>query len=117
MGLADQSLIGRVAVFPDLASGAAVPLYTIAGGQTRLNRPAGHHFIGIAHDPYRRRIMVSSASSSTTNDTHRVIVFDEDAAYNVVPLRDLSGEMLSPGILGTPFSVPPWDTIRRNGFD
>ena len=115
--LADLSLIGRVAVFPDTASGAAVPLYTIAGGLTRLNRPAGHHFIGIAHDPYRRRIMVSSSSSSVSNDTHRVIVFDEDAAFNVVPLRDLSGAMLSPGILGTPFSVPPWDTIRRNGFD
>jgi len=115
--LADQSLIGRVAVFPDSASGAAVPLYTIAGALTRLNRPAGHYFIGIAHDPYRRRIMVSSAAPSSSSEGHRMIVFDEDAAYNAEPLRDLGGEWLSPGNLGRPFSVPPWDTIRRNGFD
>lgn len=115
--LADQSLIGRVAVFPDTASGAAVPLYTIAGGLTRLNRAAGHYFIGIGHDRYERRIMVSSSTSSGGSADHRVIVFNEDAAYNAVPLRDLSGDTLGPGYLGTPFGVPSWDVIYRNGFD
>lgn len=115
--LADLSLIGRIAVFPDNASGNAVPLYTIAGGLTRLNRPAGHNFIGIGHDPYLRRIMVSSSMSATAPADHRVIVFNEDAAYNAVPLRDLSGGTLGPGYLGTPFGVPSWDFIYRNGFD
>ena len=115
--LADFSLVGRIAVFPDTASGNATPLYTIAGGLTHLNRPAGHYFIGIAHDPYERRIMVSSSTSESTSANHRVIVFNQDAAYNAVPLRDLSGASLSPGYLGTPFSVPSWDVIYRNGFD
>lgn len=115
--LANFDIIGRVAVFPDTASGAAVPLYTIAGGLTQLNRPAGHYFIGIGHDRYERRIMVSSSSSTGTSAPHRVIVFNEDAAYNVVPLRDLSGDTLGPGYLGTPFGVPSWDVIYRNGFD
>ncbi len=115
--LADQSYIGRIAVFPDNASGAATPLYTIAGGLSRLNRPAGHYYIGIAHDPYERRIMVSTGPSQSTTATHRVIVFNEDAAYNVPPLRDLSGDTLGPGFLGTPFAVPSWDVIYRNGFD
>ena len=115
--LADFSLVGRIAVFPDTASGNATPLYTIAGGLTHLNRPAGHYFIGIAHDPYERRIMVSSSTSESTSANHRVIVFNQDAAYNAVPLRDLSGDSLSPGYLGTPFSVPSWDVIYRNGFD
>ena len=46
-----------------------------------------------------------------------MIVFNEDAAYNVPPLRDLSGDTLGPGFLGTPFAVPSWDVIYRNGFD
>ena len=115
--LANFDIIGRVAVFPDTASGAAVPLYTIAGGLTQLNRPGGHYYIGIAHDPYLRRIMVSTGTSQSTTSTHRVIVFNEDAAYNVPPLRDLSGDTLGPGYLGTPFAVPSWDVIYRNGFD
>ncbi len=115
--LADLSLIGRIAVFPDSASGNAVPLYTIAGGLTRLNRPAGHYFVGIGHDPYLRRVMVSSSTSTNAPADHRVIVFNEDAAYNAVPLRDLSGGTLGPGYLGTPFGVPSWDVIYRNGFD
>ncbi|MBK7013759.1 MAG: hypothetical protein IPH43_14910 [Xanthomonadales bacterium] len=45
-----------------------------------------------------------------------MIVFDEDAAYNVVPLRDLSGEMLSPAFSAR-HSACRRDTIRRNGFD
>ena len=114
--LADSSFIGRIAVFPDTASGAAVPLYTIAGGLTRLNRPAGHYYIGIGHDPYERRIMVST-SVSTSPASHRVIVFNEDAAFNAVPLRDLSGDTLGPGFLGTPFGVPSWDVIHRDGFE
>jgi hypothetical protein len=115
--LANFDLIGRVAVFPDTASGAAVPLYTIAGGLTQLNRPAGHYFIGIGHDRYERRIMVSSSSSTDSSAPHRVIVFNEDAAFNAAPLRDLSGDTLGPGYLGTPFGVPSWDVIYRNGFD
>ncbi len=114
--LGNLDMIGRVAVFPDTASGAAVPLYTIAGGLTQLNRPAGHYYIGIAHDPYARRIMVSSSTSGSTSADHRVIVFNEDAAYNAVPLRDFSGDTLGPGYLGTPFGVPAWDTLYRNGF-
>lgn len=114
--LADQSFIGRIAVFPDTASGSAVPLYTIAGPLTRLNRPAGHYFIGIGHDPYERRIMVSASSPTDLPTHHRVIVFDEDAAFNAVPLRDLSGDSLGPGYIGTPFGVPSWDVIYRNGF-
>ncbi len=113
--LANLDMIGRVAVFPDTASGAAVPLYTIAGGLTQLNRPAGHYYVGIGHDPYAHRIMVSTSTSSVPA-AHRVIVFDEDAAYNAVPLRDLSGDTLGPGYMGTPFGVPPWDTLFRNGF-
>lgn len=115
--LANFDMIGRIAVFPDTASGAAVPLYTIAGGLTRLNRPAGHYYIGIAHDPYLRRIMVSTGSSTDSAATHRVIIFNDDAAYNVPPLRDLSGETLGPGYLGTPFSVPSWDFIFDDGFE
>ena len=55
--------------------------------------------------------------SASGSADHRVIVFNEDAAYNAVPLRDLSGDTLGPGYLGTPFSVPSWDVILRNGFD
>ncbi|MBN8480357.1 MAG: hypothetical protein J0L88_02070 [Xanthomonadales bacterium] len=114
--LANLDMIGRVAVFLDTASGAATPLYTIAGSLTQLNRPAGHYFVGIGHDPYERRIMVSSSTSSVPA-AHRVIIFNEDAAYNSVPLRDLSGDSLGPGYMGTPFGVPSWDVIHRNGFD
>lgn len=114
--LANLDLIGRIAVFPDTASGEAVPLYTIAGGLTQLNRPAGHYFVGIAHDRYERRIMVSSGTSGASTATHRVVVFNEDAAFNVPPLRDLSGDALGPGYIGNPFGVPSWEVIYRNGF-
>jgi hypothetical protein len=114
--LADFSLIGRIAVFPDTASGEATPLYTIAGPLTQLNRPAGHYFVGIGHDPYERRIMVSTGTSTDSTATHRVIVFNEDAAFNAVPLRDLSGDSLGPGYIGIPFGVPSWEVIYRDGF-
>ncbi len=115
--LADSSFIGRIAVFPDTASGNAVPLYTIAGPLTRLNRPAGHYYIGIAHDPYLRRLMVSTSAPFDLPTHHRVIVFNDDDAYNAVPLRDLSGAALGPDWLGTPFGVPAWDTLYHDGFD
>ena len=115
--LANLDISGRIAVFPDTASGNATPLYTIAGSLTQLNRPGGHYFIGIGHDRYERRIMVSSSTSTDSSATHRVIVFNEDAANNAAPLRDFSGTTLGPGYLGTPFGVPSWDVIYRNGFD
>ncbi len=108
---------GRVAVFADTASGAAMPLYTITGNATRLTQPWGQAFTGIAHDPYTRRIMVSSTTWSPSLNANRVVVFNDDAAGNVAPLQELEGDTLHPGYIGAPFAVPSYDVVFRNGFD
>ncbi len=110
---------GVIAVFADDASGDALPLYTIEGPATQLDIPQNHNFYGIGHDPYLRRLMVSSAGSSNDAANNRVISFDDQASGNATPVQQLAGPQLSNHTVGTPFAVPamPPDPIFSDGFE
>lgn len=108
---------GRIAVFDDDASGGALPLFTIEGAATELDRPVGHVYYGIGYDPYTDRLMVSTTDH--TVDGHRVVVLPSTVAGNVAALQVLHGPNLSPHTIGIPFGVPatPPDTIFQDGFE
>ena len=108
---------GRIAVFADDASGDAVPLHTIEGSQTGLDLASGEQFYGIGHDPYRGRLMVSSAGGAPANN--RIITFDDNASGNIAPIQVLQGTSVSPATIGIPFGIPAAapDRLFAHGFE
>lgn len=108
---------GRIAVFADDASGDAVPLHTIEGSQTGLDLASGEQFYGIGHDPYRGRLMVSSAGGAPANN--RIITFDDNASGNIAPIQLLQGTSVSPATIGIPFGIPAAapDRLFAHGFE
>lgn len=109
---------GRIVVFADSGSGDAIPLHSIEGPLTQLDRPAGHYLFGIGYDPYRNRLMVTATNNQVTGNL--LLVFDAQASGDVAPLQSLQGATVSPGNIGTPFAIPPMpppESIFADGFE
>ena len=105
----------QVRVFADTASGLDAPLYSIEGPNTQLDYQSPNYPAGLGIDRDLHRLMVGIAANGNPA-SNKVVSFDLAASGNATPVQVLTGATLSPGTIGTPFSVP-LDAIFANGFD
>lgn len=94
-----------ISVFSDADSGDAVPMHTITSSGITVD--GAKYFVGIGFDASTNRLLVSSSHNTPdTPSTNRVVALSANATGETSPIQVLTGETLSPKIVGIPFGVP-----------